>query len=794
MFYNQFKITIRQLLKNKSTTFINFAGLSIGLAATFFIALYVLNEWQTDRSIPHPERTYRVLRVSDINNDLYQIGVTSAPFATALQQDFASDIEETVRVLDGNSIVQLDDRLFEENQYYYADANFLTFFGFKLLYGNEKMALSEPRNIVLTRETARRYFGDEKQAMGKTLKIDNNYEATVTGVLETINVPLHLDFDMVESTAAFENANWWQGWWNNTLCTYLRLQPGASAIALEERLPTFMDKYFGADFERTNTRIDLRLEPIRSVYFAANTRYDPMRHGDKKAVNIFLLAALLLVVIACANYINLSTAKAVERAKTIGIYKVLGSGRPQIVLQMMIESLLLVLFSVFLASQLVLAVMPWFSEVFGVNLSINLSFSWILAALLGFALLVAIMAGFYPGLFLSSFKPAVALKGNNVTGERQTVNIRKGLIVFQFVLSVALLCSTIFIQQQLDFLKNKKLGFDKDHILTLRLNNPELNNNRATFKQRMLQEPGVTHVSFMSGTPGGFHDATSVDLPEVNQTMRMRTAFTDFDFVKTFDLDIIAGRDFNAQLATDSTRAVLLNEQAVADLGLTAEEVLGKKIILTSYDSISRNVVGVLKNYHFSSLHDVIEPLVVSTNFRGRTVAIKAQAERIPQVIAAAESAWTRHSSAFPFNYAFLDESLDRLYQSEVRQGRVFALFAGIAIFIACLGMFGLAAFAASTRKKEISIRKVLGASVENIVALLSKDFLKLVVIALVIAAPLAWYFMEQWLMGFAYRIDIQPWVFVLGGVIAIGIAFLTVSFQSVKAALANPVESLKSE
>ncbi len=773
---------------------INLVGLTLGLTAAMLIGIYVHHEWQTDRWMPHADRTFRLIRLSDINNEPYKIGVTSAPFATALEQDYPADVEETTRVLDGNSLVQIGEQIFQEEDYYYVDPNFMTFFDFPLLQGDEKTALTNARSIVLTLETARRYFGDEKKAMGKTLKIDNSYDGIVTGVLAALKHPSHLHFDILESNVSLRDASWWSGWWNNALCTYLRLAPKVSSQTFVSRLPAFMDKYFGEDFTRTNTRIELGLQPIRTVYFASETRYDPMRHGNKGAVGIFLFAALLLLVIACANYINLSTVQAIRRNKEIGVLKVLGSGRKRIIGQMLGESFLFTLVAVVLAIQLTVLALPYFEQQFSLNLTVNLPLWQTAGITAGLIAIVAIAAGLYPSIFLASFKPVNTLKGQTTSGDNFSNTVRKSLVVFQFVLSVGLLCSTFLIQQQLEYLGQKNLGFDKDHILVMNLNNPDVYNNREVVKQQLLRTPGVENISFVSGTPGGFHDATSVEVAALNKNVRMRTAFVDFEFVNTFQMEVVAGRDFDSRLASDSNEVVLLNEQAVAELGTTSEAVLGKEVVLPMFDNIPRKVVGVLKNYHFTSLHDEIQPLVISTSFRGRRMAVKANGKNIPQVIAAAEQAWTVQSPAFPFGYQFLDERLNRLYQSEARQAKIFSFFAAVAIFIACLGMFGLSAFAASIRTKEIGIRKVLGASVTNIVGLLSKDFIKLVLIAFVIAIPLSWYFMNNWLNNFAYRIDIQWWVFGIVGITAVLIAFLTVSFQSVKAALTNPVNSLRSE
>ena len=791
---NQFKIAFRQFFKNKTTSLINLSGLTIGLAVSMLIGLYVWNEWQTDRHLPHADRTYRLLRVSDINNEPYDIGVTSGPFAPALLQDYPDDVEEAVRVLDGNSLVTIEEQIFQEQQYYYVDSNFFSFFEFPLVYGNPTEVLNQPNTVVLSQATARRYFGDEKSAVGKTIKIDNSYDAIVTGVFRDLKTKSHMQFDIVESNLSFGEARWWTDWWSNSSCTYLRLKPGVSKDVFEAKLPSFMDRYFGDDFISSGTRVDLKLEPQNDIYFKADTRYDPMQHGDRKAVNIFFLAALLLIAIACANYINLSTARAVKRGKEMGIYKVLGSGKRQIVTQIVAESFLLTSIAILLATQIVFFTIPFFNATFGVSLQIEWAVWQIAAVLFLLALIIAVASGLYPGLHLSSFRPAQVLKGNQTTNDRSSSSIRKALVIFQFILSIGLLCSTLIIQRQLDYLNSKQLGFDKEHVLTISLSNSEIRANRESFRQRLLQHPGVSNVSFISGVPGGFHDATSVDVPSLGLSTRMRTAFVDFDFVNTMGLEMVAGRNFNAELASDSTEVAILNEQAVKDLGLSPNEILDRKVYLTFFDTIPRKVIGIVKDYHFSSLHDDIEPLVISTNFQGRLAAIKVDAGRIPEVIAATESTWKSFAPDFPFAYQFLDERLDRLYQSELQQGRIFGLFAFIAILIACLGMFGLAVFAANTRIKEIGIRKVLGATTTGIVSLLSKDFLKPVIIAILIAAPLTYFLMNKWLNDFAYHIELGWGVFVFAGLVALLIAFATISLQSVKAAMTNPVKSLRNE
>ena len=788
------KIVVRRLRKDRANTLINLFGLTVGLGVALLIGMYVLTEWQTDRAFPEPERTYRVLRVSDINGDSYDIGVTSAPFATAMVQDFPSNIESFVRVYPGQSLVEVGEDRYREDDYYYVDPQFFSFFGYSLLYGNPETALVNPHTVVLTHRTALRYFGGAEEAMGKTLRIDNEYDALVTGVLAHQKYATHLEFDLLESIQTLASSDQWTEWWNNNLCTYLRLNPGVDAGHFEAQLPAFMDKYFGADFERTGRRLDLRLQPLTDVYFEADTRYDPMRHGSLPAMRIFVIATLLLMVIALFNYVNLSTAKTIERGVEVGIYKALGSNKKQIIGQVFGETLMLTVLSLGLAGLVTWAAKDWFEQFFEVSLNPALSFASFAVLGMGLVLLMTLLAGLYPGLLLASHQPALALKGLSASGERSTPGIRRVLVVFQFALSIGLLACTFIIRQQLDYLSEKNLGFEKEHVVLIQANNPDLYAQRQTFKERLLREPGVRDVTVSRGYPGGFHDASTIEVAGIPGTTRMRTAFVDFDYVETFGLEIIAGRNFSSEFSSDSSGAAMLNERAVAELGLSIEEVLNLQINNPLFDPEPRVVVGVVSDYHFSSLHDTIEPLIISTAFRGRDIAIKVDAEHLQDVIGTAESMWNTHSPVYPFNYGFLDDRIEQLYSNEQRQNRLFSLFAFIAILIASLGMLGLAAFAVSKRTKEIGIRKVLGASLKDVVVLLSGSFLIQVLIASLIAIPVAFLFLSRWLDGFAYHVEMGVWMYLLAGVIAFLVAGLIVGIQASRAALSNPVDALRYE
>ncbi len=794
MFINSLKLTLRQFNRRKSYVLINLIGLTLGLTTAMLIGKYVMNEWYTDAFVPNAERTFRLVRVGEINLEPYDVGVTSAPYAPALESDYSDDIESTTRVLKGSSIVQIDNERFEETNYLYVDPNFISFFNLPLLYGDPKEALGEANRIVLTRQTAEKYFESAAAALGKILRIDNNYDAIVTGVFDDLPFQSHLEFDLVESNQSLYNLGFWTRWWNNSLVTYLRLNEAVSAENFNSRLPDFMDKYFGDDFARTGNKIGLKIQPLKDIYFASDTRYDPVKHGNRSGVMIFFFAAILLVVIACINYINLTTATAITRSKEMAIHKVLGSGKSVIIKRMLMESLLLTTLAILFALQLAYIALPWFSNLLGTTLNFEFPIWKLSLIIIALGLFVSFVSGFYPGLIMASFQPKKVLKGSAFSRNNSTGLFRKGLVIFQYALSTVLLCSTFLIYQQLNFLGSKELGFDKDQVLIIRSNNREIVRQSMTFKNELLRKPGIQSVSFMNGEPGGFHDATTIDLPSLSKDLRMRTAFVDFDYVTTLGLELIAGRGIQSNLASDSTESVLINEQALKDIGLAAEDILGQTLYMTAFDTLPKKVIGVVKNYHFSSLHDEIEPLVISYSPRTSMIAVKIQGDNITESIASVENVWTKMVPAFPFNYSFLDERLQRHYNDEIKQGQLFGFFAVIAIFIACLGIFGLAIFSASNRVKEIGIRKVLGASVLGIVVLLSKDVIKLVAISIIFASPIAYFFMDNWLDEFAYRINIHWGVFIIAGLIAVMVAFITVSFQSIKTALIHPANSLRSD
>lgn len=792
MLKNQLKIIWRSLLKNKMTSFINLTGLIIGLSAAILIGLFVFNEWQTDRSLPYPDQTFRLLRSSYINSEPYDIGITSAPFSPALIQDFPDAIEQTVRVLPAQSVLKVDDDVFQEPNYYYVDSNFLHFFGFELLYGDVATALTELHSVVLTNETAIKLFKSPENAIGQLIHVDNSYDVQVTGVLAKITHPTHFKFSVLESTQELAQANWWSNWWNNNLCTYVRLFPAVEAEQMNAAFPQFMDKYFEKDFLRNGSRIDLKLQPVRDVYFEGTTRYDPMRHGDVNALQIFVIAVLLLLIVAAANYINLATAQASGKAKQIGVLKTLGSSRKQILSRSLLESGLLVSIAVFLAFQISTFLKPGFEQLLGATIQVEPSPLSLVIVLLGLIVTMTLISGLYPGLYLAAFKPVTVLRGHFKTGSGRPNTLRKGMVVFQYAISTMLLLCTFLIYQQLTYLQSKDLGFDREFVVLMDINNPDIFNSKDLFKERLLRSPSIRTVSFSSGEPGGFHDATTVQLKEENQSLRMRTCFADFDYFDAFGLEMLAGRKFDRNLTSDSVRAVVLNERAVADLGQHPDEILGRELLLTSFDSIPRQVIGVVKDYHFTSLHSKIEPLLIAPMRWAGKIAVKIDRHQVRDALAVMEDNWQNIAPDFPFAYQFLDETLEQQYLNENRQSKLFQFFALVAVLIAGLGMFGLAFFTTVSRSKEIGMRKILGSDFFQIIILLTRDFLLLVLIAALIGCPLAWYFMRYWLTDFAYHISIPIWIFFVVVVISILMAALAIAFHTIKASLLNPAEILR--
>jgi putative ABC transport system permease protein len=795
MLKNYLIVAIRNLRKYRVYSFINIFGLAVGIACCLFIFLFIQNELNYDHFHADGNRIYRLLRGSPDEGESRGTPATSGPYAPSLLNDFPGDIQETVRVMHLGSgvLITIEDQTFMEKNSMLADSNFFQFFSFPLEVGDPKTVLSDPNSIVLSRAAARKYFGNA-DPIGKLLNFDGDGLFRVTGIMAPFPGNSHINPDMLVPVALVKNQAWFNEWWNNSMATYVKLAPQTDPQQLKARLPDFMDKYMGEDFQKIGQPTALKLQPLANIYFDNETQWDNAAHGDKKVVYIFTAVALFILVIACINFMNLSTARSMGRAKEVGLRKVMGAYKVHLVSQFLSESIVLSCISLVLALGLVAALLPAFNALVEKDLPIPYGALGMVVLLLGIALLVGLFAGSYPAFFLSSFQPVTVLKGR-FKASPQSAWLRKGLVVLQFSISIMLIIGTFIIIKQMEFTRQKKLGYDKEHVVLVRINNNGIYQNRERFKTMLRQEPDIADVSAMSGEPGGFHDNFSVDVQgRKEEEWKFRTVFTDFDYIQTLGMQLVAGRNFSREFGTDTTQAAIVNETAVRRLGWTNEEALGKNITITMRENTPRRIVGVVQDFHYSSLKEKIEPVVIVPAQDNRVLAVKIKPGDLPQTIRKIENAWLTVAPQYPFEYTFLDQVYDELYKSEQKQMAVFSVFAGVAICIACLGLFGLAAFTAEQRTKEIGVRKVLGADVAGIVLLLSKDFVKLVLIALLIASPLAWYAMNKWLEDFTYRITIQPGTFILAGICAIIIALLTVSYHAIKTAYTNPVKTLRSE
>jgi len=793
MLKNYLKITWRNLKKNKVFSFINIIGLTIGVTCCMLIVLYVSNEVSVDRFHPDAARIFRLMRSFESNSGKRDVAYVSGPYAKGLKTDYKGQIEDVVRVMPVNGLLQLGNTVYNEKKIYLADSSFFTMFGFGLVKGDPATVLKDPLSIVLTESVAKKYFGDS-DPMGKMLEVDKTLQVKVTGIAKDVPSNSTLDFDMIIPIKHWDQFGWMQGWTNNNLFTYLKLYKPADAAILDKDFPRFRDKYMGTEIAELKMKFDLFLRPLKDVYFEKVTASDSMRHGDQKMVYIFLCIAILVLVIACINFTNLSTLRAVERSKEVGLRKVMGALRNNLIRQFIGEAIALTLISCILSVGLFLLVKPLYTQLVGYPLDVNWASWQIYAFFLAITLVVGLLAGSYPALVLSSFSPIQALKGKLKIGKSGSF-FRQALVVVQFGISVVLIIGMIVVVVQMRYVKNRELGYDQSQSLIIPLDNDGIYNHHLAFKRDLQNRSDIESVTVASGEPGGFHDSHNFEAEgEHEDILKMRTAFVDFEYLKTLGIKPIAGRDFSPAFRTDSTDAVVINRAAASLMGYTPDQAVGKWILNKFRDSTRRRVIGVVEDYNYLSLKNTIEPLVISTSNDKRLIIVKIKPGNITASLDAIRKEYAKAAPLYPFEYTFLDEKFDLLYKKDIQQQSILTVFAGLAIFIACLGLFGLASFTAAKRTKEIGVRKVIGSSTWNIVMLLSKDLLKPVLIATIIAIPVGYTLMDSWLQNYAYRISISWWIFLVAALIATMIAVVTVSFQAVKAAMMNPVKSLRSE
>ncbi|APS40266.1 ABC transporter permease [Salegentibacter sp. T436] len=802
MLKNYIRAAKRSMLKNKGVYGINILGLSLGLASCLLILLFILNEVSYDRFHKKADDIVRVVFKAEIGGEEISEAVVMPPVGPTLEKEFP-EVLTTARLKQMNDpSLSYNNKTYRDFDFAYIDPEFLEVFDFKILKGNNINPLEDPNAVILTKKEAERYFGTENP-IGKRLKFedwDKNF--TVTAVMEEIPENSHFEFDVFASMNGYEYANT-TSWVNSDFHTYLLLKDGNQFRNLEAKLPGIMDKYMGpqirdaigvsySEFKDKNS-VGLFLQPLTDIHlnpdFVSSGHLKPGM--DIKYLYIFGAVAIFMLFIACINFMNLATAAASKRAKEVGIRKVLGSGQKQLIKQFLTESFLATIVAALLAIVLVILFLPTFNQLAGKSLQVFdlLQYS-IVFSTLALIVLVAFLAGGYPAFFLSSFKPIQVLK-NRFSASGKS-NLRNGLVIFQFIISAGLILATIVVYQQMAFIQNKDLGYDKDHILVLR-EAQLLGEQRDAFKNQILEDPRVKSVSNSSYVPAGPSDINMSGILLNNEYQRRMFIYkVDEAYIPTLGLELVAGRNFSKEFSAEEDK-VIINETAANSLGFH-QDPIGKTFTQdTDEGGRELTIVGMVKDFHFKSLHREIEPLILMNNPYGGLI-VRTNTADVASLLSNMESEWQKFSLKEPFSYTFLDESFNKTYLREQKMGTILSIFTGLTIFVACMGLFGLVTFAAERRVREIGVRKVLGSSVRGIIALLSKDFIRLILISFIIAFPLGYFLMEQWLQDFAYRIEIKWWVFVLAGILTTLIALLTIGFRSYKAASANPVKSLRTE
>jgi putative ABC transport system permease protein len=799
MIKNYFKIAFRNLLRNKSFTAINITGLSVGLTCCLLMILYMQHHLSFDTFHEKGHRIVRVIMEYGFSDGKKTKGnFTSVRVFPAFQQNFP-EVTDGVRLYPSNALVKYGDNVFNEKYFLYADSTFFNVFSFKLLSGNPKTVLNAPQTVVITQSTAQKYFGEENP-VGKSLLLGaTQIPFQVTGIVEDCPNNSQLKFDFIApfstlgplQTNTYSNANY---------TTYLLLNSTQSIATLQSKIPDFMKKELQNDSRwGKNSFVNFELEPLRDVHIYS--KFDAIVPNiNIKYIYIIGAIALLVLIIACFTYINLSTARSVERAREVGVRKVTGAHQNQIFWQFISESFVVTGLSMFLCVGLIALSLSAFNTIADTKLSFS-SITQPSIILMAIALLfiIAFLAGSYPALVLSNYQPIKVLKGSFKTAT-SGIALRQSLTVFQFVVSVFLIISTLVINNQLNLIQNKKLGYDRNHVMLMRLDQT-LIDKIDLVKTELKANPNILAVSKAYESPvsiGGGYSMKRAEWTE-EQEVKVTANPVDDEYVQVNGLNIIAGQAITQQDIKDANQEVqdnnyyhfLLNETAVKALGFKTEEAIGKKVDLGFRKG---EIKGVVQDFHFASLHNSIKPLILFPGDWCNNLLVKTKGDNIAQTIAFVAQKWKELAPHRPFEYRFMDEDYQKMYDAEMRVGKVFNIFSAIAILLACLGLFGLSAYSIKQRVKEIGIRKVLGASIANITALLSIDFLKLVFIAILIASPIAWWAAGLWLKDFVYRINIEWWIFGLATVLALAIALLTVSFQAIKAAVANPVKSLRTE
>jgi len=803
MLKNYFTVALRNLLRYKGYSVINVLGLSIGIACCILIMLYVQDELSYDQFHEKHDRIYRLVESATIAGRPIEAAVTPPPWAPALAKEYPG-IESFTRIKPPNSrwLIRYMDNRFYEKHFVFADSSVFDVFTLPLVQGNAETALTEPHTVVLSESMVDKYFGNENP-IGKVITGDDIYEFTITGIMRDMPSNSHFHADFMASYASLapnklygEPSSMQGNAFNHTLYTYFLLEDGYGPEALERELPGFLDNYLGEMLKSIGIVATPYLQPLTDIHLHSHLEGEIAPNSDIRYVYIFSSLAVFILLIACVNFMNLSTARSARRAQEVGVRKVLGAQRNQLIKQFVGESVLYSVIALAVAMGLVHVLLPQFNVLSGKALAMDYQSAWLVPTLAAIALLTGVGAGGYPAFVLSSFRPVAVLTGALKAGVSSSL-LRKVLITFQFIISIIMIVGTVAILDQLEYMQNKKLGFDQDHLLVVRMPDEEVIKGYPVYKNAVLQYTEVVNVSSSTSVPGSLPSLSLVtpEGVERDQSPLYQLIWTDYDFVETLDIKLVSGRTFSREFGSDST-ACLINEAAVRVLGW--EDPVGRTYRLTGAtdETPSLNVIGVMEDFHNQSLHQPIEPLMIlMTSEPSAFMVIRIQGSNVSRGLEVLQEQWRQTYPSHPaMDYSFLDEDLERLYLAETRLGSVFIAGAILSILIACLGLLGLSSFMAEQRTREIGVRKVLGATITNVILLLSRDFTKLILLAFVVGAPAGYYIMQTWLEDFPYRVELGLGVFVFSGLSALLIAWLTVGYQAFKAAASNPADALHAE
>jgi putative ABC transport system permease protein len=804
MIKNYIKVAFRNLIKQKFYSVINILGLAVGITCSLLIGLYIYDELSYDTFHDKSDRIFRVGLNASMAGSEFSAVISSAPFLQGSMNEFP-EIENGVRLYKLiNEVTRYEDKVFNEKKVFFADSTFFQVFDFNLLKGSKEKALKEPNSVVISQSTAIKYFGSN-DPIGKVLTIgDYNSNYTVSGVIQDCPTNSHFHYDILLSMSTLKDAQN-QMWVNNNYYTYLLLNDKNAAPALESKLRSLVEKYVGPQveqfmgmnlkaFEESGNKFGYFLQPMEDIHLYSKQEAEIEPNGSMEYVYILFAVGIFIILLACINFMNLATARSANRAKEVGVRKTLGSMKSNLIGQFLTESIMYCFLAALFSILLIDAILPYFNSLAGKSLTSSLVFSpVVLLVLLLFVIIVGVFAGSYPAFYLTSFNPIEVLKGKVKSGLKSS-GLRSSLVVFQFTISIILIICTILVYNQLSYIKGKNLGYEKENTIVIS-NAGRLEGNFEAFKNSLSALPEVisyTSASHMPSSEYGYNN-TVFKVPGSQQDHLISYLYVDYDYFKTLNIDFKEGRSFSRDFPSDSL-AVILNEAAVKYLGFS--EGLGNEIGFAGRSDKFEplKIIGVTNDFHYESLTKAIKPLAFVLIPKSYLIAIKLTPGNLRERVQLIESKWKELAPGEPFEYTFLDEKFQALYNAEQRLSQVFTLFTILAIFIACLGLLGLAAYTAEQKTKEIGVRKVMGASSFDVVFMLSKEFTRLVIISFVIAIPVAYYAMDQWLQNFAYKVEIGVGAFIIAGISTIVVAWLTVSFQSAKAARVNPVKSLRTE